>query len=196
MSHYVQACVIALAVSGLGAACDRSSSEPTPAAEPARSKVQESPEAKPVAAAAEPDEPLHPGPGVALLNSYVGWLKQLAQNGSVDGFAEALKEERKRCDSALARGTIDAEFHRRLTRLHHLTELILRPASTEEREVIAKELTAFVREVEGSTRTIGTDGGLADISESIAEEVLRLYEHVAGPAGRKAAEQRHFPPPG
>lgn len=129
---------------------------------------------------------------IALLDAYVDLFKRIALTGDAPNVVE-FAWLIARASSLRHAGTLDARFHERYHRLVHVTRLMILPAADPElRALVVQQLDAFVADVEGKTRPMDPNGGLAQVAPAFAQEVLNLHALVDRTGSREAARTRYF----
>lgn len=136
---------------------------------------------------------MDPQPALDLLAKYVESVKAAAADGNDDGSVTLtmLDELSAQADAKRSAGTIDAQFHLRFARLINVTKLPFEPRTEASRARIQAELSAFVREVEGTPRPIAK-GGLGEIASTLSKEVINLHLLVDDGPTRKELQRKYF----
>lgn len=128
----------------------------------------------------------------ALLDRYVLAFKELAMSGSgVEFFLEDLKKLKSDLDAMKSK--VPADFYTRCDRLLKVSRLTVTPDPEGKlRPNIEKEIKAFLKDIEGRDPEKPLEGGLAEVSLALVEEVLSLHMLLADMKDRKAARKKYL----
>jgi hypothetical protein len=130
--------------------------------------------------------------GHALLDDYVGIMKMIASSSSKPSF-DPLAEHEARASELERAGKIDPTFRTRHRRLVAVTRAMLEPSTDPKvRDEQQETLQTFMRDVAGGdAAAVDLNGGLAQVSAALVEEVLSLHMLLGGDTDREAARVRY-----